>query len=207
MKKLLLISILLIVGCVPLTFSNIQSAKMVDKGKFEFTPSYSSSFNTNYYGLQTAYGLSEKYNLRFRIEKIRMNNFDKDSSKLIDLSLLNDITHFTNLSIGLKYQLKNNKSSFYLPISIIKSDFNNQILFKSIDPTYIRTFDLNEYIEITPSLKTIVPIQTGAKGAMFALNIGLGISNKSSKFVIRPEIGSLLFSGIYHTSIGLSIYP
>ena len=63
MKKLLLIGlgfILLIAGCVPFTFSNLQSAKMTRKGKVEFTPSYSSSINTNYFGFQTAYGLNEK---------------------------------------------------------------------------------------------------------------------------------------------------
>ena len=100
MKKLILLSILLIVGCVPITFSNLQSAKMIRKGKFEYTPSFSSSINTNSFGLQTAYGLNNKYNFRLRLERIMIDwdDFKRDSSNFIDMSQFNhlfevNITH------------------------------------------------------------------------------------------------------------------
>ena len=46
---------------------------------------------------------------------------------------------------------------------------------------------------------------------MLAYNLGLGISSQLNKWVIRPEIGLLkptsAVKGIYHISMGLSIYP
>ena len=207
MKKLLILA-LLIVGCVPLTFSNIQSAKMIDKGKFEFTPPYSSSINTKFYGFQTAYGLNEKYNFRSRLERIMMiDKFENDSSSIIDLSILNALANITHLSFGLKYQLTKNKSAFYFPISFTKFDISNEIRTQ-IEPTYLRTFFLGNNLAFNPSIKALIPIQSNAKGFMLALNLGLGISPNFTKWVIRPELGYLLFSGgIYHMSIGLSIYP
>ncbi len=102
-KKLLLI-ILLIVGCVPITFSNLQSAKMIRKGKFEYTPSFSSSINTNSFGLQTAYGLNNKYNFRLRLERIIIDfdEFESDSSNFIDMSTFNFKANITHLSFGSK---------------------------------------------------------------------------------------------------------
>ena len=104
---------------MPFTFSNLQSAKMTRKGKVEFTPSYSSSINTNYIGFQTAYGLNERKNFRFRLERIMIDfdDFENDSSKFIDMSKFNFKANLTHLSFGLKYQLIKNKSAFYFPIS------------------------------------------------------------------------------------------
>ena len=74
MKKIIISSIAIFTfyGCSPITYSTLQSAKLVDKGKFEFTPSVTIPlFGHGYnYGLQTAYGMSEKFNLRFRLERI-----------------------------------------------------------------------------------------------------------------------------------------
>ena len=207
MKKLLII-LLLIVGCVPFTFSDIQNAKIVDKGKFEFTPSYSLSHNTEYFGVQIAYGLNEKLNFRSRLERIMMiNKFENDPSSIIDLSILNSLANSTHLSFGLKYQLTKNKSAFYFPISFTKFDISNEIVAQ-IEPTYLRTFSLSNNLEFNPSIKALIPIQSNAKGFMLALNLGLGISPNFTKWVIRSEAGYLLYSGgIYNMSIGLSIYP
>ena len=102
LRKKLLIILLLIVGCVPITFSNLQSAKMIRKGKFEYTPSFSSSINTNSFGLQTAYGLNNKYNFRLRLERIMIDfdEFESDSSNFIDMSTFNFKANITHLSFG-----------------------------------------------------------------------------------------------------------
>ena len=205
----LLIIVLLIVGCVPFTFSNLQSAKMIRKGKVEFTPSYSSSINTNNFGFQTAYGLNERKNFRLRLERIMIDfdDFKNDSSSFIDMSNFNFKANLTHLSFGLKYQLVKNKSAFYFPISFTIPDVNNEILTQ-LEPTYIHTFTLGKNLEFNPSLKTLIPIYPDPKGFALAFNLGLGISSNFAKWVIRPEVGYLLFShGIYNMSLGLSIYP
>lgn len=204
MKKLLLI--IFFFGCAPITISDLQSAKVIDKGKFEFTPSYSKTNSSMHYGFQAAYGLNKNLNLRFRYEKIKFTNFIPTSSPdFINTSIFNDFKRFTHLSIGIKSQLKKNKSAIYIPLSITRLDYNTMVLLKSIEPTYLRTFRLNKYLDITPSLKSIFNIEE--QGILLAWNIGLGFSNDKSKWALRAEVGNLLFTSVYHNSIGLSIYP
>lgn len=207
MKKLFII-LLLIVGCAPLTISNIQSAKIVDKGKVEFTPSVSTTLNTFNLGVQTAYGLNRKSNLRFRLERIFIVACDRDDN--CENSLINYKFNLTHLSFGLKYQLIRNKSAIYLPISFTIGDENADIL-KLIEPTFI----YSNGDEVTTSIKVLYPISsisiTELKNALLAINIGFGLSNNYDKWIIRPELGlvtTLSFQGaIPIFSLGLSIYP
>ena len=209
MKKLLIIA-LLIVGCAPITFSNLQSAKMTRKGKFEFTPSFSTSINTNSFGLQTSYGLNNKYNFRLRLERIMIDfdEFESDSSNFIDMSIFNFKANITHLSFGIKYKLLKNKSAIYIPISFTKIDNDSEII-KQIEPTYIHTFSF-KYLEINPSIKALIPLESNTKNYLLAYNLGFGISSNLSKWVIRPEVGILTSplreGGIPHMSIGLSLY-
>ena len=204
-KKLLLI-VLLIVGCAPITFSNLQSAKMTRKGKLEFTSSTSASLNTFNIGFQTSYGWNYKSNLRLRLERI-MIDFD-DYTTPLESDRFNFKAKHTHLSFGIKYQLIRNKSVIYLPLSFTKADGSNNIL-KLFEPTYIHTFSLKG-LEINPSIKALIPINPEAKDYLLAVNLGFGMSNDFTKYVIRPELGLLspsnLQSGIPHMSIGLSLY-
>ena len=159
-----LIILLLIVGCAPITFSNLQSAKMAHKGKLEFTPSGSASFNTYNIGFQTAYGLNNKYNFRLRLERIMIDfdDFESDSSNFIDMSIFNFKANITHLSFGIKYQLLKNISAIYFPISFTKNDINNEII-KQIEPTYIHSFTLGKYFEFNPSIKALIPLDSDSK--------------------------------------------
>ena len=207
-----LIILLLIVGCAPITFSNLQSAKMVRKGKLEYTPSFSSSMHTNSFGLQTSYGLNNKYNFRLRLERIMIDfdEFESDSSNFIDMSIFNFKANITHLSFGLKYQLLKNKSAIYIPISFTKIDNDSEII-KQIEPTYIHSFTLGKYFEFNPSIKALIPLDSDTKDYLLAYNLGFGISSNLSKWVIRPEVGILSSpsegGSLPHMSIGLSIYP
>ena len=212
-----LIILLLIVGCAPITFSNLQSAKMVRKGKLEFTPSISASLNTFNIGFQTSYGSNYKSNLRLRLERIMIDfdnyktPYETDSLNFSDLpSLFNNFqANLTHLSFGIKYQLIRNKSAIYLPLSFTKADGSNRNILKLFEPTYIHTFSLKA-LEINPSIKALIPISQDAKDYMLAVNLGFGMSNDFTKYVIRPELGLLspsnLQGGIPHMSIGLSLY-
>jgi len=222
---------LLIVGCAPITFSNLQSAKMTRKGKFEFTPSFSTSINTNSFGLQTSYGLNYKYNFRLRLERIMIerimtdfDEFESGSSNFIDMSIFNLKANITHLSFGIKYKLLKNKSAIYIPISFTKIDNDSEII-KQIEPTYIHTFSF-KYLEINPSIKALIPLDSNTKDYLLAYklipldsntkdyllayNLGFGISSNLSKWVIRPEVGILTSplreGSIPHMSIGLSLY-
>ena len=198
--------LLLIVGCAPITFSNLQSAKMTRKGKLEFTSSTSASLNTFNIGFQTSYGWNYKSNLRLRLERI-MIDFD-DYTTPFESDRFNFKAKHTHLSFGIKYQLIRNKSVIYLPLSFTKADGSNNIL-KLFEPTYIHTFSLKG-LEINPSIKALIPINPEAKDYLLAVNLGFGMSNDFTKYVIRPELGLLspsnLQSGIPHMSIGLSLY-
>ena len=200
-----LIILLLIVGCAPITFSNLQSAKMTRKGKFEFTPSFSTSINTNSFGLQTSYGLNNKYNFRLRLERIMIDfdEFESGSSNFIDMSIFNFKANITHLSFGIKYQLLKNKSAIYIPISFTKIDNDSEII-KQIEPTYIHTFSF-KYLGINPSIKALIPLDSNTKDYLLAYNLGFGISSNLSKWVIRPEVGILTSpleeGGIPHMSI------
>ena len=222
MKKIIISSITIFTffGCSPITYSNLQSAKLVDKGKFEFTPSVTMPvFGEGYnYGIQTAYGMSEKFNLRLRLERIVLDiESNSDSSDFIGI-LIRDIfdtvpNNFTHLSFGLKYQLYNNSnvgySSIYLPISFTKADGSkNSMTF--IEPTFIYSLS-GKYFEITPSIKVLVPIGSQSAESLLAYNLGFGISTNLSKWAILPEFG--LLTSLDHKSVasnislGLSFYP
>ena len=214
MKKLLIIA-LLFVGCAPITFSNLQSAKMTRKGKLEFTSSASASIYTYNIGFQTSYGLNYKSNLRLRLERIMIDfdayatPYESDSLNFNYQSRFNFKAKHTHLSFGIKYQLIRNKSAIYLPLSFTKSDGSNKNILKLFEPTYIHTFSLKA-LEINPSIKALIPISQDAKDYMLAVNLGFGMSNDFTKYVIRPELGLLspsnLQGGIPHMSIGLSLY-
>ena len=152
--------------------------------------------------------MKKKFRLRLERILIDIDGFENDSSLFIDMSKFNFKANLTHLSFGLKYQLVKNKSAFYFPISFTIYDFKNDI-FTQLEPTYIHTVTLGRNLEFNPSLKTLIPIYPDPKGGFtLALNLGLGISPNFTKWVIRPEVGYLLFSrGIYNMSIGLSINP
>ena len=125
------------------------------------------------------------------------------------MSIFNFKANITHLSFGIKYQLLKNKSAIYIPISFTKIDNDSEII-KQIEPTYIHTFSLKN-LEINPSIKALIPLDSKIKDYLLAYNLGFGISSNLSKWVIRPEVGILSSpsegGSLPHMSIGLSIYP
>ena len=133
--------------------------------------------------------------------------------ELIDGSVVkfrNIKANITHLSFGVKYQLLENKSAIYFPISLTINDINSEII-KQIEPTYLHSFTLGKYFEFNPSIKALIPLDSNFKDYLLAYNLGFGISSNLSKWVIRPEVGILSSSseegGLPHMSIGLSVYP
>lgn len=110
--RLLLVSIGIIVflqSCAPV-FSELQSARTVGKNNFEETPSASTVFYSlgeglesvqRHFGLQGAYGLWSRVDLRIRYEYI---------------SLPRDDGGIGVIGIGSKFSLVEDKIAFHLPI-------------------------------------------------------------------------------------------
>ena len=103
---LILISIIFLNGCY--TFSSLQSAKLLVKGKYEITPSYSNiSFSedgntekmTDNFGVQAGFGVTDKFNLRFRYENIKPEFPEADSYSFLaiepKISIEKDIIAFS----------------------------------------------------------------------------------------------------------------
>ena len=200
MKKLLIFIIpLIVIGCAPLTTSDIQSAKLLNKGEYELTPSVSIGINTKYLGMQAGYGLSENTNLRMRIERIIIET--DFQNELNDFNISESLTH---LSFGAKYNIFKDKLAFYIPISHTFSNFSS---FTLIEPTLFFSIS-GKYLELNPSLKLLI---TQELEPIDVINIGFGISRNLNKWVLRTELGCLGYilsdfdSCFPQASLGLSI--
>ncbi|MDZ4716472.1 MAG: hypothetical protein SH819_13495 [Cytophagales bacterium] len=190
--------------CAPLS-SDLQSARLVGKKGIEITPGYSSVQFTEekkqvaekqpqestgkLIGLQVAYGLSDKVDIRVRAEHFEYRNFS------------------TNVfSIGPKISLVKDRVALYLPVWFV--DFKPA----QCQPTLLLTFPvLKNRIEFNPSVKNIISLGGYDPNCsfLFAFNTGLGISTDLSKWALRPEY-SLVYdvkqSAQYRSfSIGLSL--
>ena len=199
MNKLFITTALLLTGCVPLTTSDMQSARLVKKGEYEITPSMSIGVNTRYFGLQGAYGTSKNINFRMRIERILISSEDFDKTASL-----------THLSFGNKFKLIENKLAFYMPISFLSTNYNRMNFF-AIEPTVIFSKSTNYkdiYAESNSSFKLLMFIPGGM---LDIINMGAGISRNMDKWIFRPEFGciGLIASGgqgcVPVISLGLSV--
>lgn len=198
--------LLTIKSCAPV-FSDLQSARLVGDGNLEFTPSYSSvSFGNDgesssvqdHFGIQGGYGISEKVDLRARIEYINVNNADSGG----DINV-------TVIGIGPKFQLIEDRMAAYIPIG---AGFGPNIETSQswqMQPTLLFTFPITETIEFNPSAKYLIQFAEDTEN-LVAFNFGLGIG-EYGRFVIRPEFGLLYNPGedghYSHASIGISLFP
>ena len=191
-------------SCAPLS-SDMQSARLVGKKRIEITPGYSTvqfaeekkqvdekqsqETSGKLIGLQVAYGLSEKIDLRLRVEHFQFRDFTANV-----------------FSIGPKVRLVKDRVALYLPVWFV--DFKPA----QFQPTLLLTFPvLKNKIEFNPSVKSIVSVggYDPNSGFMVALNAGLGISTDLSKWALRPEyslVQDVSKKSLYRSfSIGLSL--
>ena len=199
---------ILLPGCAPV-FSDIQSAKLVGKGKFEVTPSYSSvkfsdddesNYVQNNYGIQGAYGIHENVDFRLRFESM-------------NIEVNNRYSYGANvLGFGPKIGITKDWAAFYFPIGFAFGDDIKEVSKTwECHPTLLFTLPIGKYIEFNPSAKALFPLNRDNSDVLFAINLGAGISTNLKKWAIRPELGFLFNPGedghYKHFSIGLTIYP
>jgi hypothetical protein len=200
-------------ACAPV-FSDLQSAKLVDKGRVELTPSASrvgfsnddddeSGHVQNDFGVQVGVGLHEAVELRGRYEHVKVAG---------------DGPSFEVVGFGPKIRLVRDRLALYVPVGRAfggpdDSDLVNSDLSETwaVHPTLLFTVPAHRTVEVNASAKYLVPLKGKGGDNLVAFNLGLGLGPNLERWAIRPEAGILLSPGesghFYHLSLGLSFRP
>lgn len=195
----------LLYQCAPIA-SELQSARLVGRHNLEVTPGYadvkfreaSSPVETgraiksggHMIGIQAAYGISDRVDIRLRFEQIQFMNKEQNV-----------------FAIGPKVSLIKDHLSLYVPVWFV--DFKPA----QTQPSLLITLPLiKNMIEVNPSVKTILSVSAydPTNSFMAAANLGFGISTNLQRWALRPEYGMVYdlrngnrFSSI---SVGLTLY-
>lgn len=186
-------------GCY--TFSGFQTARLLSRGRYEVTPSYSSvslsnegasQSMTDNWGVQVGYGLTDQANLRFRYERLE-SAFDGSKG-------------YNYLALGPKFGLIKDRAACGFPVGLYwGADLDTPDTWH-IQPTLCLTKGLGSTVEITVAPSYLMFLKEGADDWV-ALNVGLGFSSDLTKWAVRPEIGFLKNPGEegHYSSWGLAI--
>ncbi len=191
MKKTIPLLVLTLVtltwSCAPV-FSDLQSARLAGKGNFEASPHFTSSSYTadsetnhvqNHYGLQLAYGISNRFDIRARYEFIGVDEDDENGGVKANV-----------FGIGPKASLIKDRLAAFVPVGFAFGGDVDGIEEFEVQPTLLVTLPIGQYIEVNPSAKGVI----GDEFYM-AFNLGLGLSSNFDQWAIRPEYGMLFNPG------------
>jgi hypothetical protein len=190
-------------GCY--TYSTLQSARVLNTGQVEITPSFSSisiaddgesEHATSNIGAQLGIGVARNFNLRFRFEHMIM---DDDISGFVD--------NYSFLSFGPKFGSEQGIVALSCPFGTFIGEMfegNNTWL---VIPTLHVTVPVNQVFEVNLSPRFLIFFEDNADN-LIALNAGIGLSQDLSRWAIRPELGWLFNPGeeghFFSMSVGLS---
>jgi len=171
------------------SFSELQGARMVGKGNTEVTPYYTTVSGVaegdhggvqNQIGLNTAIGLSDKTDLRLRVENIWLKDDEFTNG-------------FVVVGVGPKFSLIENIMAAYLPVGRALGENTSDSW--EFQPTMLLTL---------PAIKNILDINLTPKyiftvceecDDFVAVNLGLALSKDLSKWAFRAEYGLLYDPG------------
>jgi hypothetical protein len=187
-------------GCAPV-FSDLQSAKLVGRGRVEVTPGFSSVSSSSggesdhvqdHAGVQLATGVLEGVDLRVRYERVKVE----------------DSPGINVLGFGPKVRLFEGWAAVYVPIGFAFGGGSDAGKTWSVHPTLLLTGQLHPSVEWNWSAKYLVPLHEEGGDNLLAFNVGLGLGPAEGRWTIRPEYGMLLDPGedghFNHFSIGFS---
>ncbi len=196
--------LMIVSGCAQ-PFSDLQSARLAGEGEIEVTGHYSSvSFDNegtsekmqDNLGLQLATGIADRTDLRFRYERIDVENADSGVNVI---------------GFGPKFGIVDDMFSIFLPLGFAFGDDIDVSETWEAHPTVLLTGASNKYIELNGSGKLLVPLSADDGDALVAFNIGLGLSSNLATWALRPEFGMMFNPGedghFRHFSLGLTVYP
>jgi hypothetical protein len=188
-------------GCAPV-FSDLQSAKLVGRGKVEVTPGFSSvSFSgpedsghvQNHVGVQVAAGVHDKIDLRVRYERVEVE----------------DGPGVNVLGFGPKIQVVKDHVAVYVPVGLAFGGGIESGKSWAVHPTLLLTGQVHPSVELNGSAKYLVPLNEEGGDNLVAFNVGLGLGPAQGRWAIRPEFGMLFNPGeeghFNQFSIGFSI--
>ncbi len=196
MKSIYLLTILLITtltSCFAPINLTFDSARTLDKGEVQVQGNYSkylyyygsdSENNNSNFGGRIDYGVSDKYNLKFRYEKLYSKN---EFYELLDINKQISLNY---IEVESKIQLIPNQLAVGLPIGYYFGNKNISEGLTVIDPRiYITMFSKSNTFELSIIPKCHVFIDKKNIIPFPALSIGLGLSNDLKKWALRPEVG------------------
>ena len=196
------LAFLLIPACAPV-FSEMQSAKLVDKGQVEATGLYSnlvisddgeSEHTQNHIGLRVTYGINDKINLRGGYE-----NVFEDGEVIANV-----------FGVGPKVSIVKDRIAAYVPVGMAFGSNISTSDTWQVQPTALFTVPVTQNIEFNPSAKWLI-LFTEEFDNLVAVNFGAGVSTDLNRWAVRPEIGLLYDPGegghFTHYSIGVSFFP
>lgn len=191
---------LVVTGCAPV-FSDLQSAKLVGKGRVEATPGFSSvSFDDegsshvqNHAGLQLATGVHDRVDVRVRYERVMVE--DGPSTNVV--------------GFGPKLQLFENWAALYVPVGFAFGGDIESGKTWAVHPTLLLTGQVHPNVELNWAAKYLVPLHEEGGDNLLAFNAGLGLGPANGRWAIRPEYGMLFDPGekghFNQFSIGVSV--
>jgi hypothetical protein len=194
-------------ACAPV-FSDLQSARLLDKGRVELTPSASyvgfsnddddaSGHVQDGYGVQLGVGLHDAVELRARYEHI-------DGA--------GEVPGVEVVGFGPKVRLLRDHLALYVPVGRAFGGGEDADLSESwqVHPTLIGTAPVHRNVEVNASAKYLIPLSGDGGDDTLAFNLGLGLG-QLDRWAIRPEAGILVNPGegghFYHFSLGVSLRP
>jgi hypothetical protein len=188
-------------------FSDLQGAGLVGKDRYEITPSFStvtfhdedeSEHIQSHYGIQVGYGISDRADVRFRLERIQL---DTDGDESIGATVV---------GIGPKIGRRHGSVALYLPIGMAFGEDVEEDETVEFHPTLLTTIPIARGIEFNPSVKMLIPLSRENADILVAVNLGFGLG-EVDRFAIRPELGFLFNPGedgnYRHFSVGLAFRP
>ena len=191
-----------VAGCAA-PFSDFQSARTLEPGQFEVTPSYSyvqfreggeSEKVQDEFGLQAAVGVGERVELRAKYFALRVSD-DGDSET------------FNALAFGPKVSLLEDQVALYAPVGLgFGGDIETAETWQ-LQPTLLVTLPISGQVELNPSAKAQIWLNNDADN-LLALNLGAGLSNDLTRWAVRPEVGVMINPGedgaFLHFGLGFS---
>ena len=153
----------------------------------------------NNFGFRVGYGISDRFDLKLRYERLIPSSSDKDFKGANYFSLVPKIA------------LIPEKFSFLIPIShysykevFFEDDGEEKGAFSSIAPQVIYTFtNPKKTTDLSLGLKADFLFGGGGGGVIMGATVGAGFSSNLSKWAIRPEVGASFLGGAAFLNYGI----
>jgi hypothetical protein len=180
----------ILAGCAPV-FSELQSARTVGKNRLELTPAYSAAYATveemkgekmqSHIGVRANYGLTSRFDVGLRYERIWLTE-EAEADRGISI-----------VGVSAKMALLENRVAVSLPLGRALGEDSKDSW--QLHPTLLLTLPaVPDKVDITLAPKYLLTFCEDCED-LFAVNIGLALSNDLNKWAIRPEYGLLYNPG------------